>query len=153
VTITVSTIPAVKAYLVAGVKDNTTVAADPSIGVFYDGPASGEQPNDIISIGRAEQEYDVAGMVGSGGTGWLGELYHVEVTVTVFDGGNDPQTATERCCALMGCVIDVVRTDPSLGALVIVARPETAGYETLWSEDGGGRFAVGTLRIRVRALN
>src|SRR5690348_2024918 len=102
-TIPVSTAPAVKSYLVAQTRLNSDIAADPNIVVFYDGPASGDQPNDIISFGKVEVEHQPGVLRGDGGANWLFELYHVDVTVSIFDQG-DPQAADERCMALMSCV-------------------------------------------------
>ncbi len=150
---TVSTIPAIKAYLLSAVTGSSLVVGDPSIQVFYDEPPAGAQANDIVSVGRVNQNLTVSAMVGSGGPGWLEELYSVEITVTSYDGGNDAQTAMERCCTIMAAVVDAVRADPSCGGRVIEARPTAAAYELQWSEEGGGRFAVGFLSVQVSAIN
>lgn len=149
---TVSTIPAVKAYLVSAITGSSLVTGDPSIQVCYDDPEAGAQANDIISVGKVRQNLGVAAMVGGGGAGWLEERYQVEIVATSYDGGNDAQTAMERCCTIIAAVVDVIRADPSCGGRVIEARPTDAEYEIQWSEEGGGRFAVGALTVQVSAI-
>lgn len=146
----VSTVPAVKAALFNGIK---TQIADSSVLVSYDEP--GEfQPDDIVVIGNVSRSVEVHAMVGSGGTGWLEETYTVDIVISVYRGGDDPQTVFERACTLAAAVETFVRNDPYLGlnaSGVIVSWPIQAEYVGEWEEDHRGRMCTVNLQIHVLA--
>jgi hypothetical protein len=145
--IPVSTVPAVKAYLL----DLMQVAlAGPDLQVYYSEPGPG-YPDDVVYLGDTEQQQKPTQMVGSGGAGWLFESYHQVVEVDVYRGGDDPQAVFERAAALVAQIESLVRSDPSLGARVITAFPSETHYESGLEESHMGRITHATMRISVEA--
>lgn len=143
-----STAPAVKAAIVAGVQAALTAVSDTATLVCYDEPGPA-QPDDIVSIGRVDREVTALSLVGSGGTGWLDEQYTIEVIVSSYRGGDDPQTVFERAASLADTVIEFVRSDPSIGGRVVVARPSHWTYEGTWEPEHKGRIATAVGHIYV----
>lgn len=126
----VSTIPGVKGYVFDQLVARAELIGD-TILVCYDEPGP-YQPDDIVSVGDVARTVEPVGMVGSGGQGWLGEKYRLDVTVDCFRGGDDARTVFERACALADVVVDAVRLDPSLGGRVIESYPSTGSYQSDW---------------------
>jgi hypothetical protein len=103
-------------------------------------------------IGQAKNRTTTAWqMVGSGDAGWLREEYRLEVTVSVFSGGDDAIAPYNRAWELASIVEYVVRKDPSLGGLVIQANPADSHDESDWDETHKGRIVTVTLTIAVCA--
>lgn len=148
-TVPASTAPAARRYLfeqiTAQVQPDPDAAAS-SLLVCYDMPGT-NLPGDIISIGKVTRDFNVNSMVGSGGAGWLDERYTITITIDVYRGGDSAQSAYERAAALMDQVCAIVRTDPSLGQLVQVARPLTSESDGDWTDDHSGYQNVTTLPI------
>ncbi|WP_223279358.1 hypothetical protein [Streptomyces sp. SDr-06] len=114
--------------------------------VCYDEPGP-DQPDDIVSVGKVHRTVSVNSMVGGGGAGWLEERYTVEIEIDVFRGNDDPQYVYQRASDLADATIAVVRSDPSLGGLVLTSRPQTAAHEVTWDDKHMGRH--GTVAIEV----
>lgn len=142
-----STAPTAKAYLFEQMQVSL---AGPDLQVFYSEPGPG-YPDDVVYLGDTEQQEVPTQMVGSGGAGWLFELYHQVVEVDVYRGGDDPQTVYERAAALVAQIEALVRADPSLGGRVITAMPAGTHYESGWEESHMGRITHATMRITVEA--
>ncbi|PJN22419.1 hypothetical protein [Kitasatospora sp. CB02891] len=104
------------------------------------------QPADIVSVGRVARDISVSSMVGSGGAGWLEEHYTIAIVIEVARG-DDAQSAFERAADLVDQVVAVVRTDPTLGGTVLVARPTTNTIDVLWASDHTGRVGQAELSI------
>lgn len=143
--IPVSTVPAVKDYLF---EQMTLALAGPNLEVFYSEPGPG-YPDDVVYLGDTEQTQQPTQMVGSGGAGWLFELYHQVVEVDVYRGGDDPQGTFKRACELVAQIENIVRADPSLNSQVITAYPAGTAYESGWEESHAGRITHATMRITV----
>lgn len=147
-TIPASTIPAAVLYLFNGV---TTLINDAAVLVSY-GPPGPRQPEDIVAVNLGiDRQVVPYQMVGSGQAGWLDESYSIEVVVSVYRGGDDARTAFERACTLADQVVQVVRTDPSLGGAVVVARPEQSRYEPALEDEHKGLLITVTIPIACRA--
>ena len=150
-TIPVSTVPAVKAYLVTQLTATLTAATGKQLGVFYDEPGP-FQPDDVVSVGDVTSFVSAPGaMVGGGGAGWIEERYTLEVVIDVFRGGDQAQTAYERAWALLAGVCSLVRTDPSLGSRVVEARPGQVTTTSEWDADHKGRHVRLSLGVDVGA--
>lgn len=145
-TIPVSTVPAVRAAIAAGV---TALINDPSV-VVSDGPPSVTK-DDMIVIDGVTREVRYSGFVGSGGAGWLEEIYHLKVVVQSFRGGDNFPTVIARAWALTSVVETFVRTDPSIGALLIVSHPEQSDESDLWEENNKGPIVTITTPIYCHA--
>lgn len=145
-----STVPAVKAALFTLFQAQLTPGSS-SLGVFYDEPGP-NQPDDIVSVGACKSR-QVSGMamVGSGGAGWLHELYTIEVTVACFRGGDDARAVLERAYSLCGQVETAVRADPSIGGLVLVARPVGSHDDPQWETQHKGRTIAIIIDIEIEA--
>jgi hypothetical protein len=146
-TIPASTVPAAKAALYSGA---LTAINDPAVLVCYDEPGP-NQPDDIVCIGPVERDVTIGGLVGGGGAGWLTERYAIHVIVSCFRGGDDAKTVFERAAALADVVVNVVRTDPSLGDAVITAQPTKWLLEGTWEAEHKGRVATATGHIECTA--
>lgn len=148
-TIPGSSAPAARRYLFTQLTAQLTpdpLSASSSLLVVYDEPSTA-QPDDIVAVGKVNRQISVASMIGGGGAGWLDEHYSVEIQVDVFRGGDDSQAAYERCALLVDSVIAVVRSDPSLGGAVSLARPTQDMTEVAWDDQHLGRHATATLEI------
>jgi hypothetical protein len=144
-----SSAPAVRTYL----HDQLTVTLQPdpnsprsSLLVCYDVPGP-NQPDDIVSVGKVHRRLAANSLVGSGGAGWLEERYTVEVIVDVYRGGDDAQATYLRASSLAESVIAVVRSDPTLGGAVVVAKPITDLTEVEWDDQHAGFHACSTLEF------
>lgn len=153
-TIPVSTVPAVKSYMRDGIMDALTGDIVPGFAlvVCYDRPGQ-YRPPEIVVIGKIyDRRVEGFSMVGSGGAGWLKEDYEFEAIVDVFRPGESLQVeAYERAWHLMSVVETVVRTDPSLGGLVIRSRPDRSYDDSEWERDGKGWIVSVTTRFTVCA--
>lgn len=150
-TIPVPTGPVVKAALVAlvaSVVDEDFTTGDPQVGVWYT-DAGANFPDDNIMVGKISQTMKPMRMVGGGGALWMNESYAVEVDISAHRGGDNAQKAEERVFALAGLVGNAVRSDPSLGGLVLVSWPASLDVESEWIDDPGGFQATGSLRIEI----
>ncbi|PJM98129.1 hypothetical protein CG740_37230 [Streptomyces sp. CB01201] len=148
-TIPSSSAPAVRRYLHD--QCSAQLAADPlnkrvSLLVCYDDPGPNE-PGDIVSIGRIARTINPNSLVGSGGAGWLEEQYTVTVTIDLFRGDDNAQAIFERAALLVDQVCAIVRTDPSLGGLVLESRPVSSEIEGEWDGENQGRHVLATLEI------
>lgn len=137
-----TTIPAARDYLFT----QLTAAFPQPVLVCYDHPGP-NQPDDIISVGDVHQDLAVNSQVGSGGAGWLEERYTVEVDLRCYRGGDDAQSVFARAVDMVNGVVNVVRSDPSLGGVVLVAKPKTVRYESEWDEAHLGRITNATVEI------
>lgn len=149
-TIPGTTAPAVRAYLRTQLDaqlqpdpDNKTA----SLLVCFDTPGP-NQPDDIVAVGRIARQIAVNSLVGGGGAGWLQETYTVTVSVDVFRAGDDDQTAYLRCASLVDDICAAVRNDPSLGGLVLTARPLNDATSVEWDEQHMGMHATCDLDIQ-----
>lgn len=141
-----SSVPTAVGYLYDHI---VTAVNDPAVLVSY-GPPGPNQPDDIIVVGSVSREIIPWQMVGSGGAGWLDEIYTVDVVVSVYRGGDNGRVVMERACVLADIVVNVVRTDPSLGGAVVVANPAVVDYEPSFDGEHKGRIVDVTVSIRCR---
>jgi hypothetical protein len=144
-----SSAPAVRTYLHDQL--TATLTPDPlsprsSLLVCYDVPGP-NQPDDIVSVGKIHRRLGVNSLVGGGGAGWLEERYTVEVIVDVYRGGDDAQATYLRASTLVESAISLVRSDPTLGGAVVVAKPVSDLTEVEWDEAHGGYHACATLEF------
>lgn len=149
-----STAPGVVAYLVGQVPGSpdlpATMLGDPPL-VCYARPGT-YQPACIIAVGtKITQQAQPYQMVGSGGAGWLYERYRLEVLISTFQGGEDPQAVQEAGWTCWQAVAGVVRADPSLGGRVVQAFPASYEMTTEWDPDHKGFVADMTCEIEVEA--
>jgi hypothetical protein len=147
-TIPVSTMPAVKAYLYTQLTARAELA-DP-VGVFYDMPTV-TPPDDLVYLGDCRGKNVITRMVGSGGAGWLDEHYELDIVVDVVRGDDDPKANDEQALALLAAVVDTVRLDPSLGGLVIQAAPGRFSLTSEPNEEHLGRNTTAVLTVEVHA--
>lgn len=151
-----STVPAVKRYLADQIQDTLNSipvpAGNPAPIVFYDVPGQ-YRPNDMVAVGHTYQRVvRPMAMVGSGGTGWLQEEYELEIVTDVFRAGESLQVeAYERAYQLNDVVEQVVRDDPSLGGLVIVAMPHFSFDGSEWEKDHKGYLVTIVNRLQILA--
>jgi hypothetical protein len=154
-----SSIPAARAYLLAQIE--ATVTQDPTdataeLLVSLDEPGT-HQPADVVIVGDVHQTYQPYASVGSGRAYWLEESYSVEITISVFRSGDDgtnalAQTVFTRARMIADQIVNVVRSDPSLGGAVQRARPGTVTHQSTWSTgDVTGR--VTEIQIPVECIN
>jgi hypothetical protein len=147
--IPISTMPAVRQYLFDQI--TATLTADPintraSLVVCFDDPGTNE-PEDIVVVGKIERQIAVNSMVGSGGAGYLEERYTVEITIEAYRGSDDAQAVFSRAALLADGVVSVVRSDLSLGGLVLVAKPTMSSHSVAWNDQHTGRIAEVILHI------
>jgi hypothetical protein len=157
-TIPTSSVPLAYAYLVTAIEANiaTDANADSILLALTENPA--DQPDEIIALGDVVLDNEIATMVGSGGQGWLDEIYTIGGMVSVFTGSGPEDgettvvlTQIARAWQLWGYVDTAVRADPSLGDLVTVAFPyDVSQPMAKWTEgDAIGLLVEITFKIRV----
>jgi hypothetical protein len=146
-TIPASTVPTAVGYLFDHI---VTAVNDTAVLISY-GPPGPNQPDDLIVVGAVQRDIAPIQMVGSGQAGWLDERYDVEIVVSVYRGGDASRTVMERACALVDIVVAVVRTDPSLGGVVVVAHPTLVSYDPSFDADHKGRLVDATVTVSCRA--
>lgn len=141
-----SSIPAARAYLLSQIQ--STLTQDPSdptaeLLITLDGDGTHEGA-DEVNIGDVHQTYQPYSSVGSGGANWLEESYSIEITISVVRSGDDGTTALahtvfNRARYLADQIVNIVRSDPSLGGAVQRARPGTVSHQSTWTSNGMGR--------------
>ena len=122
--------------------------------LVQEGEPGPDQPEDIIIVGHGgiQQTTTKMTMVGSGGAHWLWETYRIGVQIEVFRGGDDPLTTRNRCKALADAVDTAVRTDPSLGGVVLTAFPSRHDFSSAeWEANGHGRIVSCHMEIECEA--
>lgn len=134
-----SSIPAVQAYLLNGLSALLKPDPDADGLLVCQGEPGTYQPEDIVYIGEVHQTYNPEAIVGTGGPLWLREDYHQTICVSVYRGGDDAALVMNRACALANQIINYVRSDPSLGALVHRARPAQVTYNPEFDNEHMGR--------------
>lgn len=151
--IPVSTVPAVKNYLVTNLTagpNSLAAVTGYGLGVFYDRP-NRYLPEDIVVVGDVHRQVSVLAMVGGGGQDWLEEVYQVDITTSIFRAGDYAQTCYERAWTLTSGVESLIRSDPSLGGLVVEARPGVSTDATEWVPESKGRLCEVVLQVHVTA--
>lgn len=147
-TIPVSTVPAVKAYL------KTTLEArsefQNTVLVEY-GPATTFLADELVLLGDSRGTMTVARMVGGGGQFWMNEDYILEVDILLMRGEDDQQAAENRLHTIAAVICDAVRLDPSLGGLVTQANPASFAVELGWEDEHLGVLDRYELGIHVQA--
>jgi hypothetical protein len=141
-----SSVKAVRPALFTQLQNNITAASGMDLLVSLGKPGTNE-PNDIVWVGNVHRTLTPDHLVGSGGAGWLSEAYQIQVTVEAFRGGDTELTVWNRMCDLVDAVEAAVRTDPTIGGLVLWSHPQQVSYETDWEQDGKGRLGLAELLI------
>lgn len=149
----VSTVPAVRAAMVAGI---TSQVGDTNVGVFY-GEQGRHKKVDTIEVGDVERDVSVFAIVGNGQAGAFQEVYTVLVTVTSRRGGDDPATVDARAWALLASVETFIRNDRTLGGRLIDCYTETSEQPPIgWDRDAQnvarGRVATIVTPIHCHAV-
>jgi hypothetical protein len=149
----VSTVPRVVAFLTAGLTANVTqYDTNTALGVAYIEQISGYDPFDQVTIGDAHSRTTKrTQMVGSGGAGWLFEDFTLDIEIVSWQGGQNLQLVVERAWRLLGQVEAFIRSDPSLGGLVIVAYPSSSKSTAGYMDDSKGVSCVIDLTVDVEA--
>lgn len=148
-----TSIPTVKAYLFAQFQANITPNANPDypLLVSYDLPGTNQPPEMVVVSSVENRTTEPYQMIGSGASGWIYERYELSVIIAVFRGGDDAQDVYERAYAILGQVESIVRSDPSLGGLVVQAYPLHSRDEATWEQKRMGRIVTIEHTIRIEA--
>lgn len=153
--IPVSTVPAVRQYLYAqisaAVAERAYVA--PGVTVELAELSEPEDYSDILVVGKTiTRTPEIAQIVGGGGAHWLRERYTVSIHITCSDQSSPTFAAVDaRAYELLAIVEGVVRADPSLNKLVIVAHPGPSHIESDFDHAHGGALALIESSINVHA--
>ena len=136
----VSTVPAVRAYLVAQFTAATAYILEPPVEV-YQSVEDHLGEADLVIVEGAARTLGGFEMVGGGGAGWLMESYTVSVSIECHVHGERPYPGVDdRAYLILGLLEQAVRADPSLGGLVIEGRP--AGSTSTHQTDAEGGNCV-----------
>lgn len=142
-----STVDTVKDYLVTNI---ATQINDSTVLVSYDAPGP-NLPDDIVVVGDIDVDDVQAHFVGSGGAHWLNESYKVQITISVYRGGDNASLTWKRAKALSDAIDTLVRTDPTLGGVVQVAWPSRTSFKSEWEDNHNGRLVTVDKEISVSA--
>lgn len=149
----VSTAPKVVAFLTTGLTANVTpYDTNTALGVAYIEQPSGYDPFDQVTIGDVgNRTTKRTRIVGNGGRGWLDENYTLDIEIVSWQGGQNLQLVVERAWRLLGQVEAFIRSDPSLGGLVIVAYPSASKSTAGFMDDSKGVSCVIDVTVEVDA--
>ena len=129
--------------------------------LVQEGPPGTFQPDDIIIVDNngIGQTANWHALVGGGGQGSLDEKYRIGVMIEVFRGGSDDTPADDpalivrtRCKALADAVDVAVRTDPSLGGVVLSAYPAAHTFSACEWADGSVSGRVMSCQIEIECV-
>jgi hypothetical protein len=161
VTIPVSLVPSVVAYLATAIQ--TQLDTDPLSGqiLLALGDPGPDLPPDIVNIGAIRRTTGPETFIGSGGRYWISEHFDVDCGVSTWTGDGPtagaltvPNALTLRAWQLLSYVEAAVRLDPSLGELVNVAYPAAATTQgPTWTTNPAGLMVEITFPIHVEVLN
>lgn len=139
----VSTVPAVFTYLLATLTTAFAGATNPTDIYLCMGDPGEQAPPDIIEITGVQRTTPHFAMVGDGETEAQEEIYQVMFRVSSAMRGDTQATIAPlvqaRAWYLLGLIETAVRTDPSLGGIVLTAWPgQSNGGVPVWSANGNG---------------
>jgi len=147
-----TTVPAAKAYLFTLLSAQLAGDGRTSLKVFYDDPGT-DILDDIIVVGkmanRVSKPYTMRGSMTGRGSMW--ETYDLEVVVSCYRGGDQPQHVYERAWLLATQIESAVRADPSLGGLVTLAFPAHSSDDPKEESEQMGRLVDITLGITIES--
>jgi hypothetical protein len=150
--IPISTVPAVRSYLISAITAQVNAAglSEPGCEV-YDSAPDHETTNDVIAVCGARRQTRPLALVGSGGQFWLDESYQVEVMIDCFQAGADGamEAVNARAYQLLALVETAVRQDPSLAGNVLEARPQESESTPSWDDAHMGARCVIATQIQV----
>ncbi len=156
VSIPISIAPAAKTALVdmlTACLDQDPTTGDPVVGVSRNEP--GEYlPDDLAIVGKINRTFRPSRMIGGGGTGWGDEDLTVDVELTAFRGGDQPQATEERVWHMVALFDQALRADPSLGGLALLVYMESVDVECEWTENPSGTngwVAWATCKVHIEA--
>lgn len=156
--IPVSTVPKAITAILTAVKARLSAAGETDVLVCVGTPMAND-PTDIIQIASdVRRRVNPNAFVGSGGAGALEENYTIDVTVSCARQVATPQTdsiaLSNRVWELVAYVENAVRTDPSLGDVVVVAWPgqSTGGKPQTGTGTTPGRVVTVVVPIHCEAV-
>lgn len=157
-----STVPAARSWLTSQLLARSEVLTAGAV-VFNGSPTKDNQPN-VVVVGKVVRKVNALAFMGNLSTrGTLQEDYMIEVIVSCRDGG-DPtdNTGSSRAAVyatattLTDAVIDIVRTDPTMGGNVLRSAPldiEDADMGVNWTPQPNiAMVAEQTIQIAVTAV-
>lgn len=156
-TVPVSSIPQTTAVLAKGWILDALVAqfvGDDTMTVFWDQPDASIPTENIVVVHRIMNRSAVHyRMTGTGGAGSFLETYSIEIAVDCYAGGDSGETRALETKAwnYASTVEAVVRSDPSLGGLVIQAFPSQSTDDPEWDQEHKGRLVHIALSVAVEA--
>lgn len=154
-TIPVSTAPAAINALFSQIQIQVNTDPDASAILVIIGEEGTDAPNDLIVVATdVNRVVTHEAFLGGLQLGSLEEKYTIDILCSSWTGDPDPVTNMDRAWTLVGYVETAVRTDPTLGANVLIARPAgSKGGQSFWSTDPVGRQCDIIVSIFVDTLN
>lgn len=127
---------------------------DNTMTVFWDQPDASIPTENIVVVhrilNRTTTHYR---MMGTGGAGSFLESYSIEIAIDCYAGGDSGETrALETSAWSYASIVEaVVRSDPSLGGLVIQAWPSQSTDDPEWDQEHKGRLVHIALSVAIEA--
>lgn len=155
-TIPVSTVPAAQTYLLKAIQAQIT----PSTTMVCVGTPPADLPTFIIQIGTGiSRTVKRMATVGDGGQWFLEESYTIGIQISVAmetvatTVTTGPTAVSQKAWELVAYVETAIRTTPSLGGLVLEARPgRSTGGKVEWGAGATpGRVCTITVPMHVEA--
>ena len=155
--IPVSTVPLAIAAMTSQIQTqvNTGEGSNAAAVAVFTGDEDINRPNDRIIVGTmVNRTVTDEAFLGSLQTGSVEERYTVDVLVSSYSGDPDGVANMNRAWVLVGYVEEAVRTDPTLGTTVLIARPAaTKDGQSYWTTSPVGRQCDIVVSILVDTLN
>lgn len=149
-----SSVPGVRAYLIAQFTAATANFTDPTVEVYASQP-NHETTQDIVVVGGVNRQTPTVRLVGSGGPLWQDEKYSIDVEIACYIAGNDPFPDVDvRAFDVLVACERAIRADPSANGQVVQMNPETSTSTHEWDDSdsgtAGGNCNI-TLTVEVHA--
>jgi hypothetical protein len=156
-TIPVSTAPSAIAAMTAQIQTQVNTDAAATAITVVTGEETTDSTDDLIVVAtNVNRTVRHENFMGGLQYQSLEEDYTIDVLCSAWTGDPDPVTNMNRAWTLVGYVEMAVRTDPTLGGSVLIARPSgSKGGQSFWSDnnDVTGRQCDIIVSIFVDTLN
>lgn len=145
--IPISSVPAARQYLINAF--TAAVAGTTPATEIFDGDPDHEDNLNWVTVGGARRQVEPLALVGNGGQFWRQERYTVEIEINCFVAGRSMQQVQTNAYGVLALLETAVRSDPSLGGLVLEATPKESTSIPQWSEDSMGSICMITTTVEV----
>lgn len=149
-----TTVKAAVAYLITQTKANLSRDGQHTLYIGYGDNMGEGDPDDQVFLGDITTDDELIGMRTPTNANPMSESFVIPFQISAFRANDDGKKAFERCVDMVNTIANIVRTDPTLGGVVLNAFPHKLVYPSPTESDNGqGRIAETELAIAVLGTN